>query len=111
MLQILSTGLHRSGKGMLGPGIYWSDDLKKAKAYGDGTLLKLSIAQGKTQTVDRQDHPMRVTWVAAGYHTSVVPPKCGMVPSGLGEMCTFYPDRVVVVGISRDHGKSWAAHP
>jgi len=88
MLQILGTGLRRSGKGMLGPGIYWSDDLTKAKAYSDGTLLKLSIAQGKTQTVDRQDHPMRVTWVAAGYHTSVVPPKCGMVPSGLGEMCT-----------------------
>ncbi len=96
---------------MLGPGIYWSDNVAKTKAYSDGVVLRLSIAQGKTQQIDRQDHPMRVTWVAAGYHTAVVPPKCGMVKSGLSEMCTFYPERVTVVSISRDFGKSWVAHP
>jgi hypothetical protein len=96
---------------MLGPGIYWSDNIAKATAYTDGPILQLSIAQGKTQQIDRQDHPMRVTWVAAGFHTAVVPPNCGMVKSGLSEMCTFYPERVTVVGVSRDRGRSWAAHP
>ena len=95
---------------MLGPGIYWSDDIAKTKAYSDGPILRLSIAQGKTTQIDRQNHPMRVTWVAAGYHTAVVPPNCGMVKSGLSEMCTFHPERVKVVAVSKDNGASWVAH-
>ena len=55
---------------------------------------------------------LRSVAVSHGFACMIfVPYAAGMVKSGLSEMCTFYPERVTVVGISRDRGSSWAPHP
>ena len=43
---IIRDGFRPSNGGMLGAGVYWSDDIQKTRGYGDGTVLKLSIRPG-----------------------------------------------------------------
>ncbi|GLD67177.1 uncharacterized protein AKAME5_002942300 [Lates japonicus] len=73
---IIANGFKPSTGGMLGPGVY---------------------------RIDKDNHPMQLTWHSHGYDTAWVPPKCGMksVPSGLEEDCVFDPKRVKVVGIAK----------
>jgi hypothetical protein len=104
---ILASGFNRSSGGMLGPGVYWSDDIQKTSGYGDGTVLQLSIRCGKTKRIDGQGHELQKTWHSKGYDTAWVPKGCGMVGSGLSESCTYDPSRIQVIGISKDGGSSW----
>jgi len=104
---ILASGFIRSSGGMLGPGVYWSDDIQKTRGYGDGTVLKLSVRCGRTKRIDRQGHELQTTWHSKGYDTAWVPKGCGMVGSGLSESCTYDPSRVQVVGLSQNRGSSW----
>ena len=50
-----------STDGMLGPGIYLSRDIKKAKNYGC-VVLKCNAAVGKVKKIDCQNHPLQYTW-------------------------------------------------
>ncbi len=103
---IISGGFDRSDASkMLGAGVYWSDDVAKAKAYGP-VLLKLEVRPGRVKKIDRQNHPLQKTWQAE-YDTAWVPSKCGMVPSGLSENCTYDPARLKVVEVSTDGGTTW----
>ena len=84
---ILATGFKPSSGGMLGAGVYWSDDLEKARCYGDGAVLRLSVRPGKVKRIDSQGHPLQTSWRHT-HDTAWVPGACGMVGSGRSENCT-----------------------
>jgi hypothetical protein len=89
-------GFKVSDDGMLGRGVYLSKDVKKARAYGD-VVLQVSVRVGRVKKIDYQNHPLQKTWAAAGYDSAWVPPRCGMVPSGLEENCIADPSRIQVI--------------
>lgn len=102
--EIKSNGFRRSSDGMLGPGVYVSRSVDKAKRYPlkpdpDERLaiLKLKVRVGKVKKIDKQGHPLQKTWHRNGYDTAWVPPNCGMVPSGLEEDCVWDPNRIEVL--------------
>ena len=112
---IITNGFKRSTRGMLGPGVYWSDTLDKAKAYPLGipadqrVILHVGVRPGKTCKIDRQGHELQTTWHKPehGYDTAWVPPHCGMVASGLSEDCTYDPARFTILSVSHDRGQTW----
>lgn len=105
---IIANGFKQSSGGMLGRGVYVSRNKKKAAHYPLGSpltsrvVLELRVRPGRVKRIDKDNHPMQLSWHANGYDTAWVPPKCGMlaVPSGLEEDCVFDPKRVKVVGIA-----------
>ncbi|XP_061420149.1 uncharacterized protein LOC133350138 [Lethenteron reissneri] len=102
---ILAQGFRRSARGMLGPGVYVSRDIEKARRYPIGkpenvkVILKLRVNVGRVKKIDGQDHPLRLTWHDEGYDTAWVPRGCGMVTSELEEDCVWDPERITVVGV------------
>jgi hypothetical protein len=104
---IIANGFRASTDGMLGAGVYWSDQDSKAKAYGTA-ILRLRVRPGKVKRVDRQGHPLQKTWQQT-HDTAWVPAGCGMVPSELSENCTKDPSRISVVAVSFDGGTRWQA--
>ncbi|KAJ8275639.1 hypothetical protein COCON_G00073910 [Conger conger] len=100
---IKKDGFTPSEDGMLGPGVYVSRDIKKASCYplnvaeGDRRVLVLKVNVGRVMKINYQGHPLQKTWHAAGYDTAWVPPKCGMVRSGLEEDCVWDPSRINVI--------------
>eukprot|EP01046_Picozoa_sp_COSAG06_P050442 COSAG06_NODE_7990_length_2309_cov_2.532579_1_plen_457_part_00 len=114
-LNIMTNGFRPSADGMLGAGVYWSDDVDKAKAYThDGSILRVQVKVGKVKRIDRQGHPLQKTWHLT-HHTAWLPAQAHlpaadrMVPSGLSENCTHDPSRLRVVGLSTDSGETWKA--
>lgn len=112
-LSIMATGFRCSADGMLGEGVYWSDDVAKARAYtNDGTILRVQVKVGRVKRIDRQGHPLQKTWHLT-HHTAWLPAQADlpaaqrMVPSGLSENCTHNPSRLRVVGLSTNSGESW----
>ncbi|XP_078458825.1 uncharacterized protein LOC144723925 [Lampetra planeri] len=101
---IFAKGFRRSEDGMLGPGVYVSRDINKARCYplncpaDQRVILKVKVRVGKVKKIDRQDHPLRLTWHDHGYNTAWVPPNCGMVNSGREEDCVWNPRRVQLIG-------------
>jgi len=51
----------------------------------------------RLKRIDRQGHPQQKSWHEAGYDTAWVPPRCGMVASGLEENCVSDPSRITVI--------------
>ncbi|XP_041673392.1 uncharacterized protein LOC121529527 [Cheilinus undulatus] len=106
---ILRTGFRRSVDGMLGPGIYLSRDLEKAKLYPrftppfDKVIIKVAVNVGRVKKIDCQDHPLRTTWHYHGYNTAWVPPNCGMVSSGLEEDCVWDPNQIQILEVIYPH--------
>jgi hypothetical protein len=114
-LSIITGGFRPSTDGMLGAGVYWSDDVAKARAYtNDGSILRVQVKVGKVKRIDRQGHPLQKTWHLT-HHTAWLPAQAHlpaadrMVPSGLSENCTHEPSRLRVVGLSTDNGETWKA--
>uniref|UniRef100_A0A669EYZ0 PARP catalytic domain-containing protein n=1 Tax=Oreochromis niloticus TaxID=8128 RepID=A0A669EYZ0_ORENI len=100
---IQSSGFRQSSNGMLGRGVYLSRDLKKASRYPighpehDRVVIKVQVNVGKVITINRQNHPLQKTWHDRGYDTAWVPPKCGMVTSGLEEDCVWDPKQITIL--------------
>mmetsp|Transcript_6172 Transcript_6172/g.7015 ORF Transcript_6172/g.7015 Transcript_6172/m.7015 type:complete len:95 (+) Transcript_6172:2-286(+) len=90
-------GFKQSSGGMLGKGVYLSDDVEKCRRYGD-SILSVEAKLGKTKKIDSQSHGMRTSWNSMGYDSAWVPANCGMVASGLSETCVFNPNRLQVRG-------------
>ncbi|KAK2837418.1 hypothetical protein Q5P01_014630 [Channa striata] len=105
---IIANGFKQSSRGMLGQGVYVSRNKRKAANYplksnaSDRVILELLVRVGRVKRIDKDNHPLQLTWHTKGYDTAWVPPKCGMkaVPSGREEDCVFDPKRVKVVGIA-----------
>ncbi|CAJ1052982.1 hypothetical protein D5F01_LYC18128 [Xyrichtys novacula] len=101
---IRDNGFRQSEDGMLGPGVYLSRDLAKASRYPikhpewDRVVIRVRVNVGNVIIINRQGHPLQKTWNASGYDSAWVPPKCGMVPSGLEENCVWDPKRIEVIG-------------
>lgn len=93
---IKNNGFNPSSGGMLGPGVYVSADIEKAKRYGDSVLM-VEAKLGKTKKIDSQSHPMRTSWSSQGYDSAWVPANCGMVRSGLTETCVSDSNRIRVM--------------
>mmetsp|Transcript_40250 Transcript_40250/g.116361 ORF Transcript_40250/g.116361 Transcript_40250/m.116361 type:complete len:126 (-) Transcript_40250:55-432(-) len=102
---INANGFQRSKDGMLGAGVYLTRDINKARGYGDGTIITVSVAVGKVKKIDRQGHPLQKSWHNHGYDSAWVPPDSGMVLSGLTETCIYDPSRIHIVGIKYGSGK------
>ncbi|XP_063060624.1 uncharacterized protein LOC134453806 [Engraulis encrasicolus] len=102
---ILKNGFRPSSDGMLGRGVYVSRDLKKASGYPlrlperERVVLKVLVSVGQVKKIDYQGHPWQKTWRQYGYDTAWVPPKCGMVSSGLEEDCVWDPNRIQIVEV------------
>ncbi|KAM3597452.1 uncharacterized protein V6R79_004789 [Siganus canaliculatus] len=100
---ILATGFHQSSGGMLGRGVYLSRDLDKASRYPidhpehDRVVIKVVVNVGRVISINYQGHPLQKTWHNYGYDTAWVPPKCGMVKSGLEEDCVWDPRRIQII--------------
>ncbi|XP_075941274.1 uncharacterized protein LOC142943573 [Anarhichas minor] len=104
---ILENGFQQSKDGMLGRGVYLSRDLQKASRYPiglqdcDKVVIKVQVNVGEVIAINYQGHPRQKTWHDARYgpvfDTAWVPPKCGMVPSGLEEDCVWDPDRIKIL--------------
>ncbi|XP_035510579.1 uncharacterized protein LOC118322853 isoform X1 [Morone saxatilis] len=101
---IQASGFRQSEDGMLGRGVYLSRDLEKASRYpldhreSDRVVIKVIVDVGKVKAINYQGHPLQTTWHDNGYDTAWVPPKCGMVPSGLEEDCVWDPRRIQIIG-------------
>jgi len=99
--QILNDGAFKqSDTGMLGRGVYLSDDIAKAQRYGDGAIFTVEVKVGRVKRIDSQSHPLRTSWNSDGYNSAWVPRDCGMVASGLSETCVFNPARIRITSIS-----------
>nr|XP_046272405.1 uncharacterized protein LOC124073897 [Scatophagus argus] len=100
---ILACGFRQSADGMLGRGVYLSRDLQKASRYPidhpehDKVVIKVQVNVGKVIAINYQGHPLQKTWHEHGYDTAWVPPRCGMVKSGLEEDCVWDPNRVRIL--------------
>jgi len=93
-------GFKPSVNGMLGPGIYCSRDLRKARRYGS-VVLRLAVSLGRVITINYRGHPLQTTWQTAeggSFDAAWVPPRCGVVPSGLEENCVRSPSQIEVLG-------------
>lgn len=104
---IQASGFRQSSDGMLGRGVYLSRDLEKASRYPidhpehDRIVIKVVVNVGKVIAINYQGHPRRKTWhdsmCGPVYDTAWVPPKCGMVKSGLEEDCVWDPNRIQII--------------
>ncbi|XP_061105438.1 uncharacterized protein LOC133133353 [Conger conger] len=88
-----------------GPGVYVSRDIQKASRYPlkvaerGHRVLELKVNVGRVKKIDHQGHPLQKTWHDTGYDMAWVPPKCGMVHSGLEEASVWDPSRIVVIRV------------
>eukprot|EP00927_Polykrikos_kofoidii_P046128 TRINITY_DN40320_c0_g1_i1.p1 TRINITY_DN40320_c0_g1~~TRINITY_DN40320_c0_g1_i1.p1 ORF type:complete len:346 (+),score=18.46 TRINITY_DN40320_c0_g1_i1:82-1119(+) len=92
-------GFRRSANGMLGPGVYVSSDIAKARCYGgqNNVVFELRVDLGKVKKIDYQGHPLQYTWPQHGYDSAWVPPNNTMVGSGRSETCVWDPRRIAIV--------------
>merc|ERR1740129_999950 len=92
-------GFKPSVSGMLGPGVYCSRDRRKALRYGKVVFL-LQVHLGRVIKTDRPQHPLRLIWqtpMGGLFDCAWVPPRCGVVPSGLEENCVRSPSQITVM--------------
>ena len=105
-IEIVRNGFIRSKKGMLGPGVYMTPSLQKARAYPkQNSRKKLVLVVGlyisrpilvlKPEMVIKGQMPPRLAETEA---TVLVQSGTGITPSGLPEMCVRSPEDVFVVG-------------
>uniref|UniRef100_A0A3Q2CCH9 PARP catalytic domain-containing protein n=1 Tax=Cyprinodon variegatus TaxID=28743 RepID=A0A3Q2CCH9_CYPVA len=100
---IASTGFRQSADGMLGPGVYLTRSLEKARRYPinhpewDKVVIQVQVNVGRVKAIRRKNHPLQKTWHQHGYDTAWVPPRCGMVRSGDEEDCVWDPRRIQIL--------------
>ncbi|KAL0993791.1 hypothetical protein UPYG_G00113980 [Umbra pygmaea] len=114
---IITNGFKPSRDGLLGPGVYVSRNIEKAKCYplnadkNDAIVFKLKVRVGKVKKIDSDNHPLQKSWHQNGYDSCWVPPNCGMnaIRSGREEDCVWDPARIVVVDVAccLDDKKRW----
>ncbi|XP_060883003.1 uncharacterized protein LOC132954467 [Labrus mixtus] len=104
---IMNTGFQQSAGGMLGRGVYLSRALEKASRYPikhpehDRVVIKVVVNVGRVIAINYQGHPRQKNWHDSRYgevfDTAWVPPRCGMVSSGLEENCVWDPDQIEII--------------
>ncbi|XP_016380236.1 uncharacterized protein LOC107717871 [Sinocyclocheilus rhinocerous] len=105
---IIDKGFERSKDGMLGPGVYVSRNIEKAKCYPlntdkkDKVVFKLRVRVGKVKQIDGDNHPLQKSWHSNGYDCAWVPPNSNIstIKSGREEDCVWDPKRISVVDVA-----------
>ncbi|XP_059398719.1 uncharacterized protein LOC132130884 [Carassius carassius] len=105
---IINKGFEPSKDGMLGPGVYVSRNIAKAKCYppktdkNDKVVFKLKVRVGKVKKIDCDNHPLQKSWHSSGYDCAWVPPKSNIsaIKSGREEDCVWDPKRISVVDVA-----------
>ncbi|KAL4608620.1 hypothetical protein GN956_G24767 [Arapaima gigas] len=105
---IISQGFQPSKDGLLGPGVYVSRNIDKAKCYPlqvdkkDKVVFKLRVRVGKVKKIDCDNHPMQKSWHQNGYDCAWVPPNCSIssIRSGREEDCVWDPKRISIVDVA-----------
>lgn len=105
---IIRNGLVPSKDGLLGPGIYVSRNIDKAKCYppntdkNDKVVFKLKVRVGKVKKIDCDHHPLQKSWHQNGYDCAWVPPQSNIssIKSGREEDCVWDPARITLVGVA-----------
>uniref|UniRef100_A0A673BZM6 PARP catalytic domain-containing protein n=1 Tax=Sphaeramia orbicularis TaxID=375764 RepID=A0A673BZM6_9TELE len=93
-------GFRRSVSRTLGPGIYLSRDLHRARRYPvglpefDRVVIRVLVNVGKVFVMNCQNHPLQKTWQYHNYDTAWVPPEWR---SGLEENCVWDPNRIQIL--------------
>lgn len=107
-MAIINNGFVPSTKGMLGPGVYVSRNIDKAKCYPlntdkkDKVVFKLRVRVGKVKKIDCDNHPLQISWHSNGYDCAWVPPnsKISTIKSGREEDCVWDPSRITVIDVA-----------
>lgn len=105
---IIRNGFEPSKDGMLGPGIYVSRNVDKAKCYppntdkSDKVVFKLKVRVGKVKKIDCDNNPLQKSWHQHGYDCAWVPPhsKISSIKSGREEDCVWDPARVTLIDVA-----------
>uniref|UniRef100_A0A8C1GL74 Grass carp reovirus (GCRV)-induced gene 2o n=1 Tax=Cyprinus carpio TaxID=7962 RepID=A0A8C1GL74_CYPCA len=108
---IIDKGFERSKDGLLGPGVYVSRNIEKAKCYPlnadkkDKVVFKLRVRAGKVKKIDCDNHPLQKSWHINGYDSAWVPPNSNIssIKSGREEDCVWDPKRISVVDPNPNH--------
>ena len=104
-------GFRPSSSGMLGPGVYCSRDINKARQYGgsNGVILRLEVSVGKVYVINNRSD-RNSNWQNYDYDTAWVKP--GVQDSG-EEDCVRDPGRIQVVdyGLGNSSSASISLHP
>ena len=90
----IKSGFSPSSDGMLGPGVYMSTDIEKARDYAHGVILKLHVRCKTTIVIDRQGHPWQESWQNE-FDSAFVPAHCGMVSANKTETCVKDPGQIL----------------
>lgn len=96
---ILRNGFIPSVTGLLGPGVYLSRDVEKAKHYGP-VVIEAVVQVGRVAVIDKPGHRLQKTWFSAGYDAAWIPPLSGVGKSGLEEHCIYEAKRIGVKGLT-----------
>lgn len=105
---IIRNGFVPSKDGLLGPGIYVSRNIDKAKCYPPNTdkkdkvVFKLKVRVGKVKKIDCDHHPMQKSWHQQGYDCAWIPPhsKISSIKSGREEDCVWDPARITLIDVA-----------
>lgn len=112
---IITGGFQPSTGGLLGPGVYVSRNIEKAKCYPlrtdkrEQVVFKLKVLVGKVKKIDCDNHPLQKSWHQNGYDCAWIPPnsKVSVIKTGREEDCVWDPSRITVVDVAlcMDDGK------
>ncbi|KAG9351668.1 hypothetical protein JZ751_022919, partial [Albula glossodonta] len=105
---IITHGFQCSKDGLLGPGVYVSRNIEKAKCYPlnedrkNKVVFKLRVRVGKVKKIDCDNHPLQKSWSQNGYDCAWVPPNSGIktIKSGREEDCIWDPSRIETVDVA-----------
>lgn len=97
---IEADGFRCSQSGMLGAGVYLSRDLHKVEAYGgpEGVVVQVRVQLGDICRIEHQGNALQKRWHSI-CDTAWVPANCGMVGSGLEELCIADPSKIKVMAV------------
>ncbi|KAJ8401710.1 hypothetical protein AAFF_G00376810 [Aldrovandia affinis] len=105
---IITQGFKQSKDGLLGPGVYVSRNIDKAKCYPlntdkkDKVVFKLRVRVGKVKKIDCDNHPLQKAWHQNGYDSAWIPPNSNIssIKSGREEDCVWDPSRIEIVDVA-----------
>ena len=98
-------GFTPSREGGLGAGVYVTRNEQKAawysgKHFTNGVIIKLKVALGRYVEINKQGHPLQMTWMKHGYDSAFAPAGAIGVRE---ENCIADPSRIEIIGLQRGY--------
>ena len=108
--EIIKEGFRASTGGCLGPGVYATRDISKARGYVkkrgnvEGVILKVEVETGLVKKIYSSGHSLKYNWAIYGYDSSWIPKGAGAGAGDLEEFCINAPKKVKVIGTLDKNG-------